>query len=109
MHVPRKGSPLLWPQESESVMEAATETEVTFESYYVDLVGWSYALCAPLRSIYAPLRSICAPLRWCSTRVWKKSCRSLKRDDVILGCRSLWFCIEEWISVDFTSYPIPGK
>ena len=33
-------------------MEAATETEVTFESYYVDLVGWSYALCAPLRSLF---------------------------------------------------------
>ena len=34
---PRKGSPLLWAQESESGVEVATEMEVTFESYYVSI------------------------------------------------------------------------
>ena len=34
---PRKGSPLLWPKESESEVEVATEMEVTSESCYVSI------------------------------------------------------------------------
>ena len=34
---PERLSPLLWPQESESEVEVATEMEVTFESYYVSI------------------------------------------------------------------------